>query len=144
MHGIGELVDSRLLRCASPISRRSQRCLATVRSKSKFAKATLRTSEPGSESSSLADNPAAASPPSKSRCPSNQCNPRVTLLFFSSPPRDENRVQQSTDDNCVANRIITVLENSFFSSVLPFSFEASKSTTPQIPPSRSRIGAART
>jgi len=40
-----------------------QLCLATVRSKSKFAKATFRTSEPGKESSSLADNPAAASPP---------------------------------------------------------------------------------
>jgi hypothetical protein len=44
-----------------------QLCLATVRSKSKFAKATFRTSEPGKESSSLTDNPAAASPPSRSR-----------------------------------------------------------------------------
>ena len=44
-----------------------QLCLATVRSKIKLAKATLRTSEPGKESSSLADNPAAASPPSRSR-----------------------------------------------------------------------------
>ncbi len=44
-----------------------QLCLATVRSKIKLAKATLRASEPGKESSSLADNPAAASPPSKSR-----------------------------------------------------------------------------
>ena len=44
-----------------------QLCLATVRSKIKLAKATLRTSEPGKESSSLADNPAAVSPPSRSR-----------------------------------------------------------------------------
>jgi len=44
-----------------------QLCLASVRSKIKLAKATLLTSEPGKESSSLADNLAAASPPSRSR-----------------------------------------------------------------------------
>jgi hypothetical protein len=46
LHGIGELVDSHLLRCASPISRRSSSALLPSVLKANLPKATLRTSEP--------------------------------------------------------------------------------------------------